>query len=191
MASFTFEKLNFASGGGIGSYIIDNFSVGDARGGFTKCFEQKIYRANGIPFHVTETLLTVSAKNVIRGIHFQLHEPQAKLVSVPYGKVCDVIVDLRADSATFRKWYAVELSGENHRALYVPRGFGNGVASLQDGTMVLCQCDGAYDQASDTGVRFDDPELGIEWPIDPSAAIHSARDLSLMTLAEYMRDPMR
>ena len=140
---------------------------------------------------MTETLLTVSAKNVIRGIHFQLHEPQAKLMSVPYGKVCDVIVDLRPDSATFRQWHAVELSGENHRALYVPRGFGNGVASLQDGTMVLCQCDGAYDQASDTGVRFDDPELGIEWPIDPSAAIHSARDLSLMTLAEYMRDPMR
>ena len=190
MASFSFLKLDFA-GNGIGPHVIDCFHVGDQRGGFTKCFEKDVYQTNGIPFQLNETFISVSAKNVIRGMHFQLHEPQAKLVSVLRGRAYDVIVDLRPDSATFRKWYAVELSGENHRALYVPRGFGNGVASLQDGTMVLCQCDGAYDQASDTGIRYDDPELGIKWPIDPSVAIHSARDMSLMTLAEYMRDPMR
>ena len=95
------------------------------------------------------------------------------------------------ESPTFGKWCAVELSGDDHRALYIPRGFGNGVASLQDGTMVLCQCDGAYDPDSDSGIRFDDPDIGIQWPIDPSAAVHSARDLSLMSLAEYARDPMR
>ena len=134
---------------------------------------------------------SMSAKNVIRGLHFQLHEPQAKIVSVPYGKVYDVIVDLQPESPTFKKWYAVELSGENNRAVYIPKGYAHGFASLQDGTIVVYQCDGAYDKASDTGIRYDDPELGIKWPIEPEAVICSERDRALMTMDEYMKDPMR
>ena len=190
MASFSFSGMDFW-GDGIPPRLIENFYVGDMRGGFTKCFERDIYQANGIPFQINETFISVSAKNVIRGLHFQLHEPQAKLVSVLQGRAYDVIVDLRPDSRTFKKWQAVELSGENHRALYVPRGFAHGFASLEDGTMMMYQCEGAYDKASDTGIRFDEPDIGIEWPVMPDKAIHSRRDLSLMSLLEYMKDPMR
>ncbi len=190
MASFSFLKLDFA-GNGIGPHVIDCFHVGDQRGGFTKCFEKDVYQTNGIPFQLNETFISVSAKNVIRGMHFQLHEPQAKLVSVLRGRAYDVIVDLRPDSRTFKRWQAVELSGENHRALYVPQGFAHGFASLEDGTMMMYQCDGAYDKASDTGIRFDDPDIRIAWPVGPDVAIHSERDMTLMTLSEYMRDPMR
>nr|WP_325300797.1 dTDP-4-dehydrorhamnose 3,5-epimerase [uncultured Dysosmobacter sp.] len=190
MTPFSFFRLDF-SGEGIPPCLIDNFHAGDMRGGFTKYFEKDIYRANGIPFQLNETFISTSAKNVIRGLHFQLHEPQAKLVSVLYGRAYDVIVDLRPDSRTFKKWQAVELSGENHRALYVPRGFAHGFASLEDGTMMMYQCEGAYDKPSDTGVRFDDPDIGIDWPVSPDEAIHSERDMSLMSLSEYMRDSMR
>lgn len=180
MANFAFKKLELD-----GAYLVENFSVGDNRGGFTKCFEKDIYANAGIEFQLNETFASVSAKNVIRGLHFQTHNPQAKLVCVVKGKVWDVIVDLRKDSPTYKKWIAAELSAENHKALYVPRGFAHGFASLEDETIMLYQCDGAYDKDSDTGIMFNDPEFGIKWPVDEKTAIHSARDLQLMSFSEY------
>ena len=180
MAGFEFIELELN-----GAYYINNFSVGDNRGGFTKCFEKDNYKEGGIEFQLNETFASVSAKNVIRGLHFQTHNPQAKLVCVLSGKVWDVIVDLRMDSPTYKKWVGVELGAEKHNALYVPRGFAHGFVSLEDGTIMLYQCDGAYDKETDTGIRFDDPQIGIEWPIDVSMAIHSERDLKLMSLEEY------
>lgn len=190
MTSFTFSRMDFGEDG-TPPCLIKNFYAGDMRGSFMKCFEKGVFQDNGIPFQISEVFVSVSAKHVIRGMHFQLHEPQAKLVSVLHGRAYDVLVDLRPNSRTFKKWQAVELSGENHRALYVPRGFAHGFASLENGTMMMYQCEGAYDKASDTGIRFDDPNIGIEWPIGPDEAIHSQRDLSLMSLSEYMQDPMR
>lgn len=180
MSSFSFTKLGLE-----GAYLIEYFSVGDNRGGFSKSFEKDIYKEAGIEFTLNETFISVSAKNVIRGLHFQTNNPQAKLVSVPKGKVYDVIVDLRPDSPTFKKWEGYELSGQNHRALYVPRGFAHGFASLEDGTLMMYQCDGAYDKETDTGIRFDDPDIGIEWPISDEVAILSDKDLKLKSLREY------
>ena len=180
MGNFQFEKLELE-----GAYLIDNFYAGDNRGGFIKCFEKDIYSKVGIDFKLNETFVSVSAKNVVRGLHFQIHNPQAKLVCVVKGKAWDVIVDLRLTSLTYKKWISAELSDENHRALYVPRGFAHGFASLEEGTVMLYQCDGAYDKETDTGVMFDDPEIGIKWPIDEKDAIHSARDLQLMSINEY------
>lgn len=185
MAGFAFTPLDLA-----GAFLVSGFYAGDARGGFTKSFEREHYAAAGIPFSLSETFVSRSAKNVIRGLHFQIHAPQAKLVSVVAGRAWDVIVDLRPDSPTFRCWRAFELSAENHLALYIPRGFAHGFASLEDGTLMLYQCDGAYDAATDTGIRFDDPEIGISWPVPETEAIHSARDLSLPSLAEYLKKPM-
>lgn len=182
MVGFEFEKLELD-----GAYLIENFHVGDCRGGFTKCFEKEIYAQAGIQFNLNESFASVSAKNVIRGLHFQTYNPQAKLVCVLQGKVWDVIVDLRPESITYKKWVGVELSAENHRALYVPRGFAHGFASLEDGTVMLYQCDGAYDKGSDTGIIYNDPELAIIWPIEEELGIHSERDLKLMTLFEYER----
>lgn len=181
MAGFSFEELDLK-----GAYLIENFSVGDNRGGFTKCFEKDIYHDGGIDFSLNETFISVSVKNVIRGLHFQTNHPQAKLVCVPAGRVYDVIVDLRPDSDTFGQWRGFELSSENHRALYVPRGFAHGFASLEDQTLMMYQCDGAYDKGSDTGIRFDDPDIGIVWPVNLKEAIHSDRDLRLPLLKDYL-----
>ncbi len=186
MSNFSFEALPLA-----GAYLIHNFFAGDDRGGFTKTFEKQIYAQNGIPFTLNESFVSVSAKNVIRGLHFQIHQPQAKLVSVPCGQVFDVLVDLRPGSSTFQQWQGFELSAGNHLALYIPRGFAHGFASLQDGTVMLYQCDGAYDKETDTGIRFDDPDIGITWPVEEEKMIHSARDLQLMSLQEYLKNPMR
>ena len=180
MLNFEFEELDLR-----GAYLIRHFFVGDNRGGFTKSFEKDIFKDAGLEFHLNETFSSVSMKNVIRGLHFQLHNPQAKLVSVVSGKVWDVIVDLRKDSKTFKQWQGFELSSENHYGLYIPRGFAHGFASLEDNTVMLYQCDGKYDKETDTGIRFDDPDIGIEWPIGESVAIHSERDMKLSSFKEF------
>ena len=185
MPGFIFEKLDLE-----GAYLIENFHVGDNRGGFTKNFEKSIYRENGIEFNLDEAFASVSAQNVIRGLHFQLKHPQAKLVCVMSGSVWDVIVDLRKDSKTYKEWRAFELSAENGKALYVPRGFGHGFLSKENGTVMLYLCDGKYSLETDTGIRFDDPDLNIDWPADLSKTIHSNRDLGLLSFKEYELNPI-
>lgn len=185
MANFEFKELELKD-----AYYITNFAVGDNRGGFIKCFEKDIYAEAGINFQIKETFASVSSQNVIRGLHFQTHKPQAKLVCVVHGRVWDVIVDLRLHSPTYKKWFSTVLSAENHMSLYIPSGFAHGFASLEDGTVMLYHCDGKYDKETDTGIKFDDPEIGIEWPIDLEIAIHSSRDMQLMSLSEYEKKPM-
>jgi len=183
--NFTFRELPLK-----GAYCIDFFTAGDSRGELSKCFEKEIYRRNGISFEVSESFFTVSAKNVVRGLHFQKHAPQSKLVSVVNGRTWDVIVDLRPGSETYKKWHAVELSKENHLAVYIPRGFAHGFASLEDDTVMLYHCEGAYDKETDGGIRMDDPELGITWPVGTEDRIISPRDLQLEDLKTYERSPM-
>lgn len=130
---------------------------------------------------MNETFASRSIKNVIRGLHFQLNAPQAKIVSVLNGRVWDVIVDLRKDSPTFKKWTAGELSADNHRAFYIPAGFAHGFASLEDDTIMLYQCEGKYDKETDTGIIYNDPEIGVDWPVSEDKAIHSDRDLKLQS----------
>lgn len=185
MSGFEFRKLDLK-----GAYLISNFYAGDKRGGFIKCFEKEIYAEAGIKFDLNETFASLSMRNVIRGLHFQTRNPQAKLVSVVAGSVWDVIVDLRADSPTYKKWFSIELNADNHLALYVPKGFGHGFVSMADNTIMLYQCDGAYDKESDTGILFDDAEIGVQWPIDLRYGIRSDRDLHLMSFKEYEKHPM-
>jgi dTDP-4-dehydrorhamnose 3,5-epimerase len=139
---------------------------------------------------VSETFCSVSEKNVIRGIHFQLNNPQAKIVTVLCGAVLDYIVDLRPESDTFKQWTCVELSEDNHLALFVPRGFGHGFCSMREGSIMFYMCDGAYDKETDTGIIYNDSELNIIWPT-LDYEIHSERDLGLMSFAEYMSNPMK
>lgn len=182
---FEFKELELK-----GAYLINNFYAGDNRGAFTKSFEKDIYKEAGISFNLSETFSSRSMKYVIRGLHFQTHKPQAKLVSVVAGAVWDVIVDLRPTSPTFKRWIAHELSAENHLSFFIPRGFAHGFASLEDGTVMLYQCDGKYDAETDTGIRFDDPDIRIEWPISEDYAIHSERDLILQSFFEYQKNLM-
>ncbi len=183
MAGFEFEKLDLE-----GAYLIHTFTAGDARGGFTKSFEMDIYKNAGIDFHLNETFVSLSAKNVMRGLHFQTKNPQAKLVTVAHGSVFDVLVDLREGSPTFGKWRGFYLNSDNHDALYIPRGFAHGFVSMEDGTLMMYQCDGVYDKETDTGIIYNDPQIAIEWPVeDAETCIHSARDMSFLTLDEMIK----
>ncbi len=182
MPDFAFHNLDLK-----GAYLIENFYKGDTRGWFTKSFEKDIYEQAGICFTLSETFISNSSKNVIRGLHFQTDHPQSKLVSVLSGRVWDVIVDVRPDSPTLGQWRAHELSAENHKSFYIPSGFAHGFASLEDNTVMLYQCDGKYSKETDTGIIFNDPDIGIEWPVTEHAAIHSERDLLLPTFREYIK----
>ncbi|MBO4374646.1 MAG: dTDP-4-dehydrorhamnose 3,5-epimerase [Lachnospiraceae bacterium] len=183
--NFRFEELPLK-----GAYLIEYFSAGDRRGEFSKYFEKGVYMDGGLTFEVYESFFTVSSKNVVRGLHFQKHSPQAKLVSVVSGKTWDVIVDLRPDSPTYKKWCGTELCRENHRAVYIPRGFAHGFASLEDDTVMLYQCEGKYDKETDGGIRLDDPDINIIWPVDNNKMVVSQRDLQLEDFRTYERSPM-
>ncbi len=169
------------------AFLIETIYSEDSRGSFCKTFEENLYKEAGISFHVTESFVSRSRKNVIRGLHFQTENPQAKLVSVLYGRVWDVIVDLRKNSETYKKWYSCELSADNHLCFYIPKGFAHGFVSLADGSVMLYQCDGAYNSRTDTGIIYNDPDLAIEWPIDLALSVHSERDLKLQTIEEFER----
>lgn len=174
-----------------GACLVKSHEVRDNRGSFVKYLAEDTFHEIGMEFKVSETILSSSAKNVIRGLHFQISNPQAKFVTVLKGRVYDVIVDLRMGSPTFKRWLGVWLDGEGHDALFVPPGFAHGFVSLEDGTLMLYQCHGAYDKETDAGIRFDDSEISIDWPIAHEDAILSDRDLCLMSLKEYMRNPMK
>lgn len=184
MAGFVFNSLSLDD-----ALLIETIGSYDNRGGFIKSFEKTLFHEGGLSFSVDETFISVSSKNVIRGLHFQLNNPQAKLVSVLHGRIWDVIVDLRPKSKTFGKWISIDLGAEN-KALYVPKGFAHGFASLEDETIVHYQCEGRYDKQSDSGIIYNDPDLGIQWPIDDSISIHSERDMQLLSYREYLANPM-
>lgn len=174
-----------------GAYVIEAFSSGDSRGGFNKYYESNIYLNNGISFQLTEMFISVSAKNVLRGLHFQLSNPQAQIVCVASGKAWDVIVNLRPESKTYKKWISLELSYKEHNAIYIPKGFAHGFLALEDYTTMIYMCEGAYDKLTDSGIRYDDKDIGIKWPVNIENTIHSERDLGLMSFREYDLNPMK
>lgn len=181
MAQIHFEKLDLN-----GAFLIENTMMQDNRGSFTKYYEQGVFRENGIDFHVSESFVTVSDKNVIRGLHFQDNEPQAKLVTVLKGRVWDVIVDLRRDSVTFGEWRGYELSGSNGKSIYIPKGFAHGFVSMESQSIMLYQCQGTYLREFDTGIIYNDERLNIKWPVEESNIICSKRDMELQTLNDYL-----
>lgn len=184
MAGFSFEKMDIE-----GAYIINSFLAEDNRGSFVKSFEKDIFAEAGIEFNCNEDFISHSTKYVIRGMHFQLYHPQVKLVGVISGKVYDVLVDLRKDSATFGQWRGVYLSAENRTSLLIPRGCAHGFISLSDDSIVSYKCDGKYDKETDTGILYNDVDIGIEWPInDITKAVLGMRDKRQMTFAEFKKN---
>lgn len=183
MNGFEFKELDIK-----GSYVINSFFTEDNRGSFVKSFEKAIFAENGIEFQCNEDFISHSTKYVIRGMHFQLYHPQIKLVGVIFGKVFDVVVDLRKDSKTYGQWRGVYLSSENRSSLLVPRGCAHGFMALSDDSIVSYKCDGAYDKETDTGIAFNDPDINVEWPInDLSKAVLNARDKKHMTFRDFDR----
>lgn len=170
-----------------GLTLISPFLAPDGRGWFSKTFEKRIYAEHGIELSPYEELRSLSAKGVLRGLHFQRENSQDKLVQVLCGAAWDVAVDLREDSPTFGKWEGIELTAENRRILYIPRGFAHGFLALEDNTLFSYLCGSRYDRETDGGVRWDDPELAVAWPLERvERVIHSPKDEALPTLREFL-----
>lgn len=151
-----------------GVMIIEPKLYQDTRGFFYESFQHIKYQELGIKKSFVQDNVSRSAKNVLRGLHYQLKHPQAKLVFVSRGAVLDVAVDIRRGSPTFGNWISVELNDENHRQLYIPEGFAHGFLALSDEVDFFYKCTDYYDPTSEFGIRWDDPNIGITWGItDP------------------------
>ncbi len=138
---------------------------GDERGFFIESFNQRAFEeATGLTRHFMQDNHSRSRQGVLRGIHYQLEQPQGKLVRVTQGRVFDVAVDLQRCSPTFGQWVGVELSAENHRQVWVPEGFGHAFLVLSESADFLYKTTDYYHPASERCIRYDDPELDIEWP---------------------------
>lgn len=166
-------------------FVITPFFSQDQRGSFVKTFEKDIFDHLNIPNEINEVFVSVSKPNVIRGMHFQYNNPQTKYVNVLKGKIYDVAIDLRKESKTFGKWHAVELSAENRKIYYIPKGFAHGFQVIgNEDAIVQYQCSGKYDGASDSGILWNDPEIVVKWPEENNIII-SDRDNNQMTFAEF------
>ena len=157
---------------------------GDERGFFQETYREDAWAAAGVRGPFVQDNHSRSIRGTLRGIHFQTDPGQGKLVRCARGRVWDVVVDLRTDSPTFGEWEAVELSDENAYQLWIPIGFGHGFCVLSDVADFVYKCTSYYDPATEAGIRFDDPEVGIEWPLALEDAIYSERDREAPALAD-------
>lgn len=159
-----------------GLVIIEPRVFGDDRGFFMESWNRQIFADLGLDPDFVQDNHSRSAKGVLRGLHYQQPNPQGKLVRVTAGRAWDVAVDLRAGSATYGKWAGVELSAENKRMFWVPPGFAHGFVSLEDGTDFLYKCTAFYTPANEHSLMWNDPEVGIEWPLGGIEPQLSAKD---------------
>jgi dTDP-4-dehydrorhamnose 3,5-epimerase len=184
MQKWNFEKLDLD-----GAYLITPFYADDIRGGFLKDYSQEVFEQNGIHHDLKEVFYTISHKGVIRAIHFQRVKQQAKLVRCVSGQVYDVIIDLRKDSPTFKKWEGFYLSDDNMKEILVPEGFGHGYLVLED-SIVSYKCAEKFYGEYDSGIRYDDPDMGINWPYDriggKEKVINSVKDDNLQSFKQFM-----
>ncbi|GMR05797.1 MAG: dTDP-4-dehydrorhamnose 3,5-epimerase [Gammaproteobacteria bacterium] len=143
----------------------------DDRGFFLETFNSAIFEENGLPVNFVQDNHSHSSRGVLRGLHYQFPTWQGKLVRVVTGEIFDVAVDIRPESPTFAQWYGVVLSEENKHQLYIPPGYAHGFCVLSDTVDVTYKCTALYTPAEDAGIRWDDPDIGIDWPIsDPSVS---------------------
>ena len=161
---------------------------GDDRGWFEETWNQKRLADEGLVVDFVQDNQSLSRSvGTVRGLHFQAPPfAQAKLVRVAQGRVLDVAVDIRKSSPTYGKWVSAELSAEGGEQLFVPRGFAHAFITREPDTVVCYKVDGLYDKASEGGIRFDDPDLGIDWGIDPSKAVLSEKDLALGSFRDLL-----
>ena len=168
-----------------GLKIINPFYAEDTRGYFLKSFEKNIYKALGLKNVISEDFESFSHQNVIRGMHFQINNPQIKIVRAITGEILDVAVDLRKNSPTFGQWQSVILSEKNHLIFYIPEGFAHGFKVLSENAIVSYKCIGDYDKETDTGIIWKDKDINIDWNIDEKDVIVSDKDNALMSLNEF------
>lgn len=180
MGSFIFNKCDIE-----GLYIIEPKVFGDARGYFMETYNYEDFKAAGLDMVFVQDNQSMSKKGVLRGLHFQKKHPQGKLVRVLSGTVYDVAVDLRKSSPTYGKYYGVILSAENKKMFYVPEGFAHGFLVLSDSAEFTYKCTDYYHPEDEGGIIWNDPDIGIEWPIsNDMSVILSEKDKKLPLLSQ-------
>lgn len=161
MGKFTFIKTPID-----GMFVIEPTVYGDTRGYFMETYNANEFKASGLDMAFVQDNQSKSKKGVLRGLHYQTRNPQGKLVRVINGEVFDVGVDLRPKSSTFGKWYGERLSAENKRQLYIPEGFAHGFLVLSEEAEFVYKCTRLYDPSGEGGLRWNDPEIAVEWPLE-------------------------
>jgi dTDP-4-dehydrorhamnose 3,5-epimerase len=149
-----------------GLCVIEPTVFKDERGYFVETYNQNDMKEAGLDMVFVQDNQSMSVKGVLRGLHFQKEFPQGKLVRVIRGAVFDVAVDLRANSKTYGKWFGVELTAENKKQLYIPEGFAHGFLVLSDEAEFAYKCTDFYRPGDEGGIKWDDPDVGIHWPIE-------------------------
>lgn len=175
--------FDFTMTGIDGLFVIEPSVFTDSRGFLLESYKASEFRSHGLPDDFVQDNHSRSTIGVLRGLHFQRPpHAQGKLVRVIAGAIWDVAVDLRKDSATFKSWYAIELTAENRKELYISAGFAHGFLTLSNAAEILYKCTAEYDKDSDSGVRWNDPELAIQWPM--TIVTLSEKDAALPFLRE-------
>ena len=170
-----------------GCFIIEPTIFGDKRGSFFEVFNEKEFaKKTNLNIHFVQDNQSISQKGVLRGLHLQKGDfAQAKLVRVVKGSVLDVVVDVRKTSVTFGEYFSIELSEENNKQLFVPRGFLHGFATLVDDTVFSYKCDNYYNINAEDGVLFNDKDLNIDWKLNKEEIILSKKDLVLKSFSDF------
>lgn len=165
------------------------FNADDIRGCFTKDYSKEVFEANGITHDLAEVFYTTSYKGVIRALHFQRVKQQPKLVRCIHGHVWDVVVDLRKDSPSFKKWLAFDLTGENHKEVLIPAGCAHGYLVLED-SVVSYKCGEKFYGEYDDGIMWNDPDIGVQWPLEliggEKKLVLAEKDKNLQSFAQLM-----
>ena len=182
MGKFKFTKTSIE-----GVYIIEPTVFGDERGYFMETYHQNEFKEAGLDLNFVQDNQSRSTKGVLRGLHFQYKNPQGKLVRVIKGAVFDVAVDLRRDSPTYGKWEGLILSEENKKQFYVPEGFAHGFLVLSEIAEFTYKCTDFYNSEDEGGILFNDPDIGIVWPLDDiNEVVLSEKDKKWKTLKETL-----
>ncbi len=168
-----------------GVLVIEPDVHGDDRGFFMESWKAGAYFEAGLPRQFVQSNFSRSTAGVLRGLHYQYPRPQGKLLTVLEGTVFDVAVDIRSDSPQFGSWTAVELSGGNRLQLYVPEGFAHGFCVLSETALLHYMCTAEFEAEYDAAIAWNDPDIGIDWPIAPAAL--SAKDRSAPLLKDIPR----
>lgn len=156
----------------------------DDRGFFMETFREDQFQAHGLPTHFVQDNHSRSVRGVVRGLHFQWEPPMGKLMRVTQGTAFLAAVDIRRGSPTMGKWIGVEASAENRRQVWAPAGFARGFCVLSDTAEIQYKCTGIYSNKGESGIRWDDPDIGVEWPIqDP---LLSEKDRNAQTFAQWL-----
>jgi dTDP-4-dehydrorhamnose 3,5-epimerase len=169
--------------------LIEPDVFGDARGFFLETYNEARYAQAGLAQRFVQDNLSLSRRGILRGLHFQNPHPQGKLVQVLQGEVWDVAVDIRERSPTFGRWHAVQLSGENKQQLWVPPGFAHGFLVLSDTALFHYKCTEVYSPRDEWTLRWDDPEIGIRWPMETPQL--SAKDQKGLALRDIPSERLR